>query len=69
MKIGFAFAITFSIAACNDRDNLSDAYGNFEAVEVTIAAQTSGEIMQFDIEEGEQLVAGQRLGFIDTIAL
>ncbi|NCU36043.1 HlyD family efflux transporter periplasmic adaptor subunit [Candidatus Falkowbacteria bacterium] len=69
LKIGFAFAITFSIAACNDRDNLSDAYGNFEAVEVTIAAQTSGEIMQFDIEEGEQLVAGQRLGFIDTIAL
>jgi HlyD family secretion protein len=65
----FAFAIIVSIAACNDRDNLSDAYGNFEATEVTIAAQASGEIMQLDLEEGDQLVVGQNLGFIDTIAL
>ncbi len=69
LKILFVFAMTFSIAACNDRDNLSDAYGNFEATEVTIAAQASGEIIQFDLEEGDQLVAGQKLGFIDTIAL
>jgi HlyD family secretion protein len=65
----FAFAIIFSTNACHDRDNLSDAYGNFEATEVTIAAQASGEIMQFDVQEGDQLAAGHKLGYIDTIAL
>ncbi|NCA86838.1 MAG: HlyD family efflux transporter periplasmic adaptor subunit [Clostridia bacterium] len=69
LKVSFAFAILFFLSACNDRDDLSDAYGNFEATEVAIAAQASGEIMQLDIEEGDQLTVGQKLGFIDTTAL
>ncbi len=55
------------IVACNGNDNGSDAYGNFEAKEVIVSAEAQGKIIEFNIEEGEKLIKGQFLGFIDTV--
>ncbi len=55
--------------ACSRTDDLADAYGNFEVDETVISAQAAGEIMAFDIKEGEKYEEGQLVGYIDTIEL
>jgi len=57
------------IVGCSGRDDLSDAYGNFETIEYLISAEGSGKILELDLEEGDNLSAGQVVGFIDTIPL
>jgi HlyD family secretion protein len=54
---------------CSEDNGLSDAYGNFEAVETIISSEASGKIMRFTIEEGDKLEAGMNVGFIDTTQL
>jgi HlyD family secretion protein len=58
-----------ALISCKGNEKTSDAYGNFEATEITISAQANGEIMQFDLEEGNFLKAGQIIGWIDTTDL
>ena len=57
------------IAGCSGRDDLSDAYGNFETIEYLISAEGSGKILELDLDEGDILSSGQLVGFIDTIPL
>jgi len=54
--------------ACSNHDK-SDAYGNFEATSVLISAEGTGQLMAFDVEEGEHLGKDQLMGWIDTTAL
>ncbi len=58
-----------ALISCKGNEKTSDAYGNFESTEITISAQATGEIMQFCLEEGNQLTAGQVIGWIDTTDL
>jgi len=46
-----------------------DAYGNFEATEVVVSAQTSGQIQRFLPIEGMQLARGADVVLIDTVPL
>jgi HlyD family secretion protein len=46
-----------------------DAYGNFEAIEVVISAQTSGQIHRFTPVEGIRLERGAVVALIDTTQL
>jgi HlyD family secretion protein len=65
-----AFA-TFSLlatAACGD-GSTPDAYGNFEATEVVVSAETSGQLLQFIPDEGRVLDAGALAGVVDTTQL
>jgi HlyD family secretion protein len=55
--------------SCTGNDEKSDAYGNFEATEIVISAQASGELLQFDLKEGDFIKAGQMIGYIDTTKL
>ena len=57
------------LAACNGNDNGSDAYGNFEAREIIVSAESQGKLLEFNIEEGEQLKKNQQVGWIDTSTL
>lgn len=57
--------ILLTIAGCSKKDRISDAYGNFEAVEITVSAEANGKILQFDAEEGQTLEAGAVVGMID----
>ena len=44
----------------------SDAYGQFEADEVTISAEASGILKSFTVKEGIRLKAGEKVGQIDS---
>ncbi len=70
MKHLIFYTLTIIILqSCNGNDDKADAYGNFEAVETLISAESSGKILQFDIEKGMQIKAGQQVGLIDTAIL
>ena len=47
----------------------ADAYGNFEATEVTVSAQAEGRLMRFLVNEGQTLTVGQVVGLVDTTQL
>ena len=61
-------AALLALAACG-RGDAPDAYGNFEAVEVVVAAQTSGPVQQFLVVEGQPVAAGAVAVVMDTVAL
>ena len=61
--------LLLSIAACNQQDDSADAYGNFEAVEVIVSAESSGRIISFLPGEGVILKAGQVSVNLDTTQL
>lgn len=63
----FAGLILFA-TSCNKDVNF-DASGSFEAVEVIISAEANGVIKELNIEEGQNLQAGQNIGYIDSIQL
>lgn len=58
-----------SLVACTDEQKNYDASGTFEATEVTLSANASGEILSLNAQEGQQVIAGQVLGLIDTTQL
>jgi len=55
------------LGGCKNNTDEADAYGNFEATEVIVSAETGGRIIQFDAEEGEQIEKGATIALIDTI--
>lgn len=63
-----AFPMLF-LGACNNSEKTYDATGIFEATEITVSAQASGEVLQLDITEGQSLEAGAQVGQIDSYQL
>jgi HlyD family secretion protein len=63
-----AFLIPVLFAACN-RDAKPDAYGTFEAIEVVVASQTTGQLLTFTPVEGMQLAKGSVIAIVDTSQL
>ena len=62
-------AAAMSAAACGDGAPESDAFGNFEARETIISAETVGPLLVFHAREGEQLTAGEIVAVVDTSQL
>ncbi len=61
--------LAFTAVSCNNNNNKSDAYGNFEAIEVIVSSQANGKLLAFNIEEGQTLKMGESYGFVDTTDL
>lgn len=59
----------FLITSCDNENNMADAYGNFEAIEVIVSAQANGQIVLFTPEEGVELSMDEFVGLIDTTVL
>ncbi|HET7422880.1 MAG TPA: HlyD family efflux transporter periplasmic adaptor subunit [Gemmatimonadales bacterium] len=55
------------LAACAREQ--PDAYGNFEATEVTVAAEVGGRLLAFGLEEGDRVARDSVVGVVDTIPL
>ena len=66
--IFLSLPILFCIS-CNKKEKDFDATGIFEATEITVSAQASGEVQQLDITEGQSLDSGTRVGQIDVYQL
>jgi HlyD family secretion protein len=54
---------------CSGNHQKSDAYGNFEAIEVTISSEANGKILNLDIDAGQILDTGAVIGYIDSTDL
>jgi HlyD family secretion protein len=67
-RITILFLSGLLLASCNSNKR-SDAYGNFEAIEVIVSSQATGQILRLGIEEGQQVNIGDTIGLIDTIDL
>ena len=59
-------ALMFS---CGNNEKDYDATGTFEATEVTVSAEQSGALLQFNVCEGDSVTADQQVGLIDTVQL
>ena len=46
-----------------------DAQGTFEATEVVVSSETTGRILNFEVEEGMAVEANQMVGAIDSVQL
>jgi len=55
------------ISGCKNNKDQADAFGNFEATEVIVSAETSGRILKFDVTEGSEIDKGSEIAIIDTI--
>jgi len=70
LKVICLFSSLFSLSfmACREVEK-SDAYGNFETIEVIVGAEANGKLVTFDVYEGISLNKGDVVGSIDTTQL
>lgn len=66
-KVIYIAAVLF-MASCSNEANY-DAQGTFEATEVTISAEASGRILNFNVAEGETIETNSLVGTIDSLQL
>lgn len=68
-KLTYFILFSAAAVACSSSDQQFDATGNFEADETIVSAEANGKLLQFTIEEGQELNAGQQIGLVDTVQL
>lgn len=68
-KFYFWIPALLLLIACKSKNGEADASGTFEATEVIVSAQATGTLLSFQVSEGQDVKAGDNLGFIDTIQL
>ncbi len=57
------------ITSCENNNDKSDAYGNFELDKTFVSAESQGRILWLKIEEGQKILKGEWLGQIDTLTM
>jgi HlyD family secretion protein len=55
--------------SCSNNSDKPDAYGSFEATEVTVSSLANGKILMLNLEEGQLLDSNQLVGYVDTTDL
>ena len=60
---------TMVLASCGNQKDQPDAYGTFEADEITVYSLANGRLLKFDVEEGMVIDSGKVVGFVDTTDL
>jgi HlyD family secretion protein len=54
------------LQACHPKKESFDASGSFEADDVVVSAQLGGQLISFNVQEGDSLKEGQVVGSIDA---
>ena len=58
--------LALMMASCGEEKKDYDATGTFEATEVTVSAESSGQLISFNVTEGQLLNGGLTVGQIDS---
>ena len=69
LKIIKSLSLSLFIVSCSSEKINDQAFGHFEAEEITLSAEANGKIVSLNINEGEQVKTNQLLGVIDTVQL
>ena len=66
--IGIISILTLCIlfTGCRRKKKSADAYGVFEATEITVSSESNGRLLEFNVEEGQLCKKGDILGYIDS---
>ena len=65
-KVFLLASLAFIMASCGEDKKDYDATGTFEATEVTVSAESSGQLISFNVAEGQLLNGGITVGQIDS---
>jgi HlyD family secretion protein len=65
----FGLGLSILTTSCGKSKDDADASGTFEATEVIVSAQGTGQILSLNLEEGQILTANQLVGTIDSTQL
>jgi HlyD family secretion protein len=68
-KVQIIALALLATAACKNGEQKSDAFGNFEATETIVSAESAGKILEMKVKEGSELTQGQTIALIDTTEL
>lgn len=68
-KITLVSLTAVLLTSCGEVERKSDAFGNFEAVEVIVSSETNGKLYQLNVEEGITIEEGEVIGYVDTSQL
>jgi len=69
MKQGFAILCCALFISCSNKEDTYDASGTFESDEVIVSAEQNGQLLSFNVNEGDNLTKDQIVGFIDSTNL
>jgi HlyD family secretion protein len=67
-KIVFT-SLLVAVLSCKNKNSEADAYGNFEATEITVSSEANGKIEFLEVEEGNKIAKNKIVGVIDTTQL
>lgn len=59
------YSVFLLFTACSNKD-LADAYGSFNATEITLSSEVSGTVVKINSKEGETVENGTLIAIIDT---
>jgi len=65
-KIYSAALMIFLLVACNNNKEPFDASGTFEADEVVVSAELPGQLLSFNVQEGDSISLNKVVGEIDA---
>jgi HlyD family secretion protein len=65
----FAGVAIILLSSCSGNKDQADAYGTFEATEITVSSMATGKILVLNVEEGQILDSNQQVGYVDTTDL
>ncbi len=68
-RLFITVSIIFLAASCKNGNTDFDASGIFEATEIIVSSEANGKILQLKIQEGLYVIAGGKLGYVDTTQL
>ena len=60
-------ALGLLLSACQTKESLADAYGNFETTPILVGVETPGRLLFLNVEEGQRLIKGELVALIDTM--
>ena len=66
--IGY-LSLSATLLSCDGTEKRNVATGTFEATEIIVSAEGNGNLLRFDVAEGQELKEGQQVGLIDTVQL
>lgn len=62
-------ALTILFFGCDNNEEKSDAFGNFEADPVIVSSESSGKVLQLNVEKGQKIDEGFLAAIIDSTQL
>ncbi len=65
----FILVLSIYLFSCKSKPEESDAYGNFETETVLVSAESSGKILELNIERGQQMERDFMAVLVDTVPL